>query len=321
MAVGRTIGTEACFQQPGVVSYPWVGAFLNQLNCTLNAIFFAGMKRAEGLFQLETFGALFFVSIVIGLYESFRPVHRKGNPVAGVLARAASVFLFFGQRLTAGFTTPFNNVFITWSTASAGAAAKDAASLVPAAEHIWSVLFAGTLTYIVPTLYTAIKKDYTSLSIWQPFPLYTLVANFVLPPLIRSILLPRLPFSRAQSCKVGTALIALAGTTLSAAAHWNLIANSLVENNIDIRDVFLLRAQPAVIAASFEHACHLLFTIDFASVLLTNIVIVVPALGERMGGVARAVVPLVLITAAAGPGAAIIICWAATELSRQSAAA
>jgi hypothetical protein len=303
-----------------------LGKFLDQLNCTLNSTFVAGGRtRIEGNLQLTEFGGVLLASIMISVYESFRPVHRRGNPIAGLLARSGSFFLLLGQRFTAGFSTPIHYVFITWSAASAATAIRgDASAIVPAAEHIWSTLISVTLGYLGPTVYFIYigKMDYLSLSIWQPFPVYLLALNLVLPSIIRSTFLPRLPVSRNQSRKVATFAIAALCTIVSITTHWELITHVLLaDHGVDIRDIFLLRAQPADIAITFAHAAHALFVIDFWSVLAINVIVVLRALGGDIGGAARAIVPLTLITVAAGPGAALIISWATAEMSRQSRAA
>ena len=303
------------------MSYPFLGKYLDQLNCSLNSVFVAGNSRREGQLQLNVFGPLLLSSLVISVYESFRPVHRRSNFIVGLLAQSASFFYLLGQRFTAGFSTPLHYVFLVWSAASGAAAVRgNPNGLVPSAEHVWSTLIACTAGYLVPTVYAIVfKMNYQSLSIWQPFPLYVLALNLVLPPIIRSVLLPALPFSRTQSRKVGTFLIALLCTAVSSMTHWELIASTLLaEHGVDIRDVLLLRAQPEAVASTFAHAAHALFTIDFASVLLTNMIVAIPAFGGNIPRVISTLIPFILITVAAGPGAAVIITWATAEMSLQS---
>lgn len=264
---------------------------------------------------MTTFGALLLASIMIGEYESFRPSHRRSNPIVGIFARATSLFLLAGQRFTAGFTTPVQCIFTTLSNASAKV---PGAMNVPSAEHIWSTLIATTLGYLVPTVYSAAKNmDFVSLTVWQPFPLYILALNLVLPSVLKKTLLPALPFSRNQSRRIGVLLIAALCIVVSAGAHWELLSNTIVaKDGVDIRDVFLRRRPAEEIVVTMAHAAHALFLVDFMAVLVAAILAVVPAMAGGIIGFFRNLIVFAFLTVGAGPGAAVAVIWASAELAR-----
>jgi hypothetical protein len=294
--------------------YPALGEGLNQFLCSLNMLFYAGAHGPKPVqLQMGSFGGLFLSTIAIVTYESFRPVHRRSNAFAGVLARASSAFLLVGQRLTAGFTTPLQLVFSTWSTSSGLAATRARRNtdeevlkaLLPESKYIWTTLFA-MLGYIVPTLYLKVQDfDYFSLAVWHPFPLYIWALNRVLPPFLR--VLPSTP-------ALATTLLTVLCVVVSGVTHYELLRDT-VFGAYDLRDVFLLRMPKDTLALA--HGAHLLFQVDMVAVLIAISAVVLTS--RNLGAFVGKLVPLVLVSAVAGPGAGVIVVWALGEFGLQRA--
>lgn len=310
-AAQRVLSTDACYLQPGFAKYPILGDALNQINCSLNTIFQAaahGPKEAQ--LQMTIFGTLLLSCIAITVYESFRPIHRRGNAFAGLIARATSLFGFLGQRFTAGFTTPLQLAFTAWSTSSGLSATtlereQDMVELfVPEPEHVWSTFFS-LFGYLVPTIYCKIHKmDYPSLTIWQPFPLYVLAINIVLPPILRAIRPSRL---------FGVLAIAGLCTLASAKTHFELIGN-VRSGAVDLRDVFVARSPGPVKANSLSYAAQTLFVVDYLAVFATLFLTVIFAEVSHFSSATGRLIRLIVLTAVAGPGAAFILIWASREV-------
>jgi len=313
---GPALGTRLCFSQQGMKSYPVLGPFLDQALCSLNLLFVAGAHGPKPVeLQMGTFSAVFFASIVIANYESFRPDHRRSNAFAGTLARASSAFLLAGQRITAGFTTPMQRFYTEWSTSSGLAATKarkntdeeKLRALLPESKYIWTTLFA-MLGFVVPTLYLKLDQfSYFSLALWHPFPLYIWALNRILPPILASI-----PSTRA----VATTLLTLLVITVSGVTHYELLRDT-VFGAYDLRDVFLLRPQKDTRSLAF--GAHLLFQVDFLAVLITCLAIVLVGPRSTLGAFVAKFVQFAVISAIAGPGAGLIVVWALGEFGLQRA--
>ncbi|RSH79211.1 uncharacterized protein EHS24_001250 [Apiotrichum porosum] len=303
-AHGPVLQSAACFAKPGFEHYPWLGPKLDQINCVLNSIFISSNESPAAVLFMKTFGAVFFCTVLMSTYEGFRPQYRRANVVTGTLARASSFFLLLGQLIAAGCSTPLQMIF---SALSSG----DGPVAPPAAEYIWTALvatlvtFNGTFAHVVST-----NWSYRALSIWQPFPVYTCALALVLPPILRAVGLghkhTRIP---------AIVIIAALGTAASVQGHVALVKGTVLDpNGLDIKDVFLVN--PAPLLAPLSYGAHLLFVWDFVFVTATVASLVVFTSGSLV-----ALVPIVGISALAGPGAGLIIPWAVREINASHAAA
>jgi hypothetical protein len=149
--------------------------------------------------------------------------------------------------------------------------------------------------------------EYLSLTIWQPFPFYILALNIILPPILRGFRPPR---------TLGIILIALLCTAASLRTH-NEMVSAIRSGETDIRDIFLLRSQGTEASQTFSYASHALFVVDYTSVLITTLAAVLTPLGATVGSIVTSLVPFVILSVLAGPGAALILLWASRELGLQ----
>lgn len=294
-------------------SYPWLGRFLNQMLCTINLIFDAGANGPKPpAVLLNTFGPLFMTAVAIATFESFRNVHRANKGISGLISRAASFFVLLGQRYTAGFALPLQRAFISWSGRRLTGDSGDVEELkarVPEAKYIWSTYIALTLGMAIPTLYMQIEKfSYEALSIWQPFPLYVLALNIILPPL----------FSWTRNRYIPTVLLTALLVGASVRSNHELI-KGIAAGQINLREVFLLDMPKDTLTVS--HGAHILFAIDMAAVFVLNTLIVLFGYGAGIGGFIASAVPFAAATALLGPGGSFALFWGIKELGRQRALA
>lgn len=285
------ISSPKCFKQPGFTHYPFVGAYLDQLNCLLNSVFMAAHESRDAQLLMGPFVAVLLSGLMIATYESFRPTHR-GNGVLGFVARCSSLFFLWGQRITAGFAMPVHAAFCVWSHATA-----KQKRFRPDGRHAWSTLLSVVGGFLVPTFYIAREKfSYQSLSIWQPFPVYILLLNLVLP-----YVLPK----ASRGAAVG--LIAVLCTVVSVSSHIELIRETVDGRRLG--DIFLYATVPQ---GTLSFAGHSLFLVDFVAVLVTVTSLVLLPYWAKLG----VLVSMVVISMAAGPGAALILVWAYRELAK-----
>lgn len=292
-------------------SYPFLGAHLDRVLCSINLIFDGGANGPKpGALLLSTFGPLFMAASVIATYESFKPVHRRNKGISGLLARAASWFTLLGQRITAGFALPLQRVFTSWSSSSSRFPASSPEGLrdnVPDAKFIWATLLSTIIGLVLPSLYMQENKyQYDAISIWQPFPLYTLALNIILPPL----------FSWTRSRYVPTLFLTLLVVGASVRSNHELV-KAIAGGEATLREVFLLDLPADQMSISF--GAHVLFAIDMASVFLLNVFAVLFSSG--IGGAIASAIPFAAATALLGPGGAVALFWGVKELGRQRALA
>lgn len=300
--------TSACFSQPRMQSYPWLGSHLNQVLCQLNLVFDAGTKQAkEPAVLLNTFGPLFMTAVAIATYEGFRPIHRGNKGPSGVIARAASWFALLGQRVTAGFALPLQRAFIQWSAARKQRYASDHEELsawVPKAKYVWSTLLSLIIGMVVPTLYMQSEGfSYEALSIWQPFPVYVLALNIVLPYLL----------GWTRNRYVPTVL--LTALLIGASVRSNLeLVKGIGAGEIDFRKAFLIDLPADKLALS--SGAHILFGIDMASVFILNTLVVLFGYGAGIGGFLAQLLPFTIATVFLGPGGSFALFWGYKEIKR-----
>lgn len=284
-----TVATAKCFSQPGFHRYPFVGEYLDGLNCLLNSIFMAAHESRDAQLLMGTFTAVLLSALMVSTYESFRPAHRRNGPL-GFIARCSSLFYLAGQRVTAGFSMPLHTAFCVWSNATARQKRSR-----PEGKYVWATLLSVTLGFIGPTLYVASENmSFHAMSVWQPFPLYILALNLVL-----SRVLPRVPRATA------VVVIAVLCTVVSVSSHIELMRE--ITNGRRLGDIFLFGT---VWKSSLTFAGHALFLVDFAAVLATSASLVLLPYQAKLG----VFVLMLVVTLGAGPGAAIILPWAYCEL-------
>lgn len=288
---GPVINTDKCFAQPGFTHYPFVGSYLDNLNCLLNSVFIAANESKDAKLLMGSFVAVLLSGIMISTYESFRPAHR-GNGVLGFIARCSSLFFLWGQRITAGFAMPIHAAFCVWSHATA----KQKRSR-PDGKYAWTTLLAVIAGFLVPTAYIGREQfSYESLSIWQPFPVYILAVNLILPRI-----LPKAPRASA------VVIIAVLCTVVSVSTHIELIRATLLDDARRFGDIFMFDPLPQ---ATLAFASHALFLVDYLSVVVTVTALVLLPYKAKLG----VLIAMLVISAAAGPGAALILAWAYREI-------
>ncbi|BEJ16625.1 hypothetical protein CspHIS471_0600260 [Cutaneotrichosporon sp. HIS471] len=132
------------------------------------------------------------------------------------------------------------------------------------------------------------------LSALMPFPLYVLALNIVL-----SRILPQTPRPPA------VVIIAVLCTVVSVSGHIDLMRE--IANGRRLGDILLFDTKWT---SSLTYAGHALFAVDFASVFVTSISLVLIPYQAKLG----VLIVMFIITVGAGPGAAIILPWAYREL-------
>lgn len=289
-----TITTAQCFKQQGFEHLPsFVGSYLDQLNCMLNSIFIAANESRDAQLLMGSFMGVLLSGIMIATYESFRPIHR-GNGILGAVARCSSLFFLWGQRMTAGFAMPIHAAFCVWSRATS----KNKNKCRPDGRHAWATLLSVVGGFLFPSIYVGWEQfSFHSLSVWQPFPLYILALSLILPRL-----LPQAPRASA----VGA--IAILCTVVSVSAHIELIRETIAGRRLG--DVFLFDTLPQ---GTLAFAAHSLFLLDFVAVIITVTALVLLPYQAKLG----VFVSMLVITLAAGPGAALILPWAYIEITNK----
>lgn len=252
------------------------------------------------------------------------------------VAQLSTIALLVGQVITAGIALPAYYACVSWSTPKhwrrhqhkvdlgdevfflpESARRKVRATFkhsvqynanVPRSSFLYTTLVATIAGFLVPSLWMELApptQTYDAQSIWQPYPLYMLAINVILPPLFRK------GFT-AVSPRMGIFLIAALGILPSVKAQLTLWAQ--MQAGLRLADVFTLSPQQHTLAA----ACHRLLATDFVLVTLAVGSKVLLALARRQrAGTARKVMYGVVLVAGAlvvGPGASIMGMWTYSEL-------
>ncbi|GMK58541.1 hypothetical protein CspeluHIS016_0505730 [Cutaneotrichosporon spelunceum] len=288
-----SLRTGKCFAQPGAHRYPLLGQYLDGLNCLLNSVFMAAHESSDAQLLMASVVAVLFSSLMVSTYESFRPTHRN-NGVLGFIARCSSFFYVVGQIMTAGFAMPLHAAFCVWSH---GISKKNKHAR-PEGKYAWSTLLSVAIGFLLPSLGLAAENmSYRALSVWQLFPFYILALNLVL-----SRILPKAPRSRA------VAIIAVLCTVVSVSCHIGLLRE--LSSGRRLGDILLFDTKWTT---SLTYAAHALFAVDAAFMLITSASVVLLPYKAKLG----VLIAMLIITLAAGPGAAIILPWAYHELSTE----
>jgi hypothetical protein len=264
------------------------------------------------------------------------------------LAQLATLALALGQVVTAGIALPLYYSLVAWSTPRRWRHHHHKVDLgddvflpkelrddlhheqhkhsvqynanIPRSSFLYTTLVSAIVGMLVPTLYMQYMKQtndpnvYTALSFWHPFPLYMLVINIVLPPLLRRSFTSVAPMR-------GIWLIAALGIVASVKSQVALVRD-LHDGNVTLSEVFLFSPNMSFLhdsdATALRPAAQFLLVLDFIFVLLTTGSKVVLALVRRnrtgAAGAVRYTLALLAGSALAGPGAAIMTMWAYGEL-------
>ncbi|WOO85642.1 uncharacterized protein LOC62_07G009139 [Vanrija pseudolonga] len=313
--------SAACLQQPGARAYAWLSLKANVSLCVLNSVFRAVKQTEPGTVLASYFGAFLTSGVFIGTYESFRP---RGRGLWAWAARGASLAFLAGQVVTAAVSTPLYFALVAAATpAPLFKRTKSGDVLVeprarPATEQVWAVLISTWVGFIAPFVHAKVTNfDFHALALWQPFPLYVLALNLVLPSLLR-------PLVGKASPNLPIVLIALGGVYASASVHlkyvWHL-ANLESGALKAVRDAFLLYPLSEWApdwASNLPTLAHAIFGADFAFVFLANAAHVILGFEPGLDEAVALAVNLLLGSALLGPGAAVILLWAYGELTAKA---
>lgn len=183
---------------------------------------------------------------------------------------------------------------------------------IPRSSFVYTTLISTIVGMVLPSLYMSTappELKYDALTIFHPFPVYMLLINIVLPPLLRR------SFTSVNPMR-GIYLIAALGIAASLKSQYQLFTQHAT---VPITDVFMLNANRDFLnnVEALGESCHLLFILDFVFVALATGSKVVLALARRArsGTVGRITYTIILLAGACvvGPGAAIMVMWAYSE--------
>lgn len=338
----------ACLAQPLSKTYELLPPGLNDLLCTINTVFFSAGATAGGRAFMSYFGGLFVAATLVAVYESFRPSSRRSasknaNGAAegfGMhlgLAQLATPALALGQIITAGVALPIYYAAAIWSTPKFWRQHTHKVDLgdevflpreerhnrkphthgaqynanIPRSSFLYTTVISTLVGLVLPSLWMAkspLEGKYDATSLWQPFPLYMLTINLLLPPLLRR------SFSHVGPMR-GVLLIAALGIAVSLKSHIELVTHL---DTVPLKSVFLhWRDKSLWNPEALDSASHLLLLVDFFFVFLTTGAKVVLTLAKKSGNVAGGTIKytlaLIVGSAVAGPGAAIMAIWAYGE--------
>lgn len=252
------------------------------------------------------------------------------------VAQLSTIALLVGQVITAGIALPAYYACVSWSTPLNWRRHKHKVDLgdevfflpesarrkvratfkhsvqynanVPRSSFLYTTLIATVVGFILPSLWmehAPAELKYDAQSLWQPFPLYMLAINVILPPLFRK------GFT-AVPPKMGIFLIAALGILPSLKSQLALFAQ--LQDGLSLADVFTFSPQPKTLAA----ACHRLLVTDFFLITLAvgSKVLLALARRQRAGTPRRWLYGALLVAGAlvVGPGASIMLMWTYSEL-------
>lgn len=312
--------SSQCFAQPGFRHLP-IGAALDQFNCILTTTFQAAHASKPARAVADILGVFLIPTVVVMLYESFRPVHALTS-IGGVLARGASFFLIIAQGVAGGLGIPLYFTAAALSTSSGGAAAhsralsapKPGAALIAAAlpppPAAWATLAAVFGGYILPSipLYRGLQTGWTfdALSKWQIFPLYVLFLALLLPRVLPVIV----PWTATEGSRAYAVIaLALLGLIPSLAAQWRLVFG-----DVALADVFLLRPQGAQIMSTMGYGMHIVLLADLVAIVGATASYVLTADGGSGPDVRGRFVLFGLLSCVLGPAGALSVMWGYREL-------
>lgn len=280
--------------------------FLNSTLCFLNTIFIAIKAQPSSAPLLGAFASIFIPATLICTYDSFRP-----RPSALGLGRLASAFLLLGQCVTAGLAMPLYYACYFASPRPG----RQTAGERPGTEYAWTALLSTVLGMLVPSLIMdRAGWSYGALALWQPFPVYMLILNLVLPPVLRALGVGSSPSSPSSS---GAPSSSPAGSPRLPATP--ILIGATISTALSLKEHFGLLTSRSIRAAllppfrgqGFGAAGHALFAGDCGFIYLTMALRLVLALPREKRG--KAVGALVVGTVVGGPGAALAGLWVWSE--------
>lgn len=281
-----------CLLNPATKRFDFLPDPLNDLLCFLY-VFFQGLDGNKPAQLLAgSFGHLLFPTVCIMMYESYRQ--------HGFLAKLGGSFLMLSQLAGAGVGIPLYFASVTGSR-KAAVAVKDVSVLKPpSAEYAWSALLSGLIGYLGPSLFMAKEgQSYTSMALWQIFPVYIAIVGLLMPPILR-------PFLSKTPSAIPVFLIGLLGLLISAKGHLEIL-----NSGEDFRDIVMLFWPKE---ATFKRQVHLFFLVDYVSTFLAVASHVIFSFESGMEEAWGYSLVVLLVTQFLGPGSAISILWLYREL-------
>ena len=218
--------------------------------------------------------------------------------------RGIDLFMLMAQALSGAVSIPLYFATVSHYEDAGGTAGR---RVVTRPEHAWTALISTLVGYCLPLLY-GVQTDWSNnaISLFLGFPLYIILLNRVLPPLVRRSQLlasgvrPSLPISMAAT---------LAGV-LSADANFKLLLSG-----IPFKQVFW----PYIAPPSTTRDLHILLVHDylFVSIALDSYVLCQGPSRRTLLARGKEAAGILAQAAVFGPTAAIAWMWAKVELDRE----
>ncbi|GMK58660.1 hypothetical protein CspeluHIS016_0601020 [Cutaneotrichosporon spelunceum] len=356
MAVAfRDLGAfkPSVLQSPMCLEQPWVKEYsiarpANELLCTLNT-FFASVSTSKGGEAFTSyFGGVFLATVLVTVYEGFRPSSRRsaGKDGAGStegfgmrlgVAQLSTVALAISQVITAGIALPAYYALVSWSTPRhwrkhhhkvdlgdevffLSDAARERAlkkkpkhsiqynANVPRSSYLYTTLVATLVGFVLPSVVVKLAPAEHKYDAQSAWQIYP-TCMFLINVTLPPLL--RRGFSGVTP-KVGIVLIALLGIAGSLRAQYDLFTH-LQEGNDSLKDIFTVER-----VNQLSWAAHRLLVTDFVLVTLAagSKVLLALARRTRAGAGGKTLYAVILLASAVviGPGASIMAMWAYGEL-------
>lgn len=160
----------------------------------------------------------------------------------------------------------------------------------PRPEYAWTAILSTVLGMLgLSIVMDETKWSYTSVAAWQAFPVYMLLLNVILPPLLRRVVDP------TSRPKAPVIIMTIISTIVSVREHTGLLFGPT-----PIKDALL----PPFRGQSLGKAGHALFAVDLAFAGLTIASIIALRLHSRGVSLTKAAALVLTTTMLLGPGAA-----------------
>lgn len=257
--------------------------------CYVNTMFKAMTERRESILVAEGFGRWLFSALAILSVDS----SRTGQPW---LVRRFNWFMLVAQLVTGAVALP---IYFAITAIWASKHNPPKAPILP--ETAWSALLSVVAGYLVPSyLVDSSNWSYGALSIWQPFPLYIMALQTVLPAILGQIV-------HRTSSSVPILLIGLVGVALSAQSHF-----AMFKSGVPLEKIFWPFWNYKA-AQGLPEEAHVFFLFDMAGcVSALSSYLILAYGGHSMASKLGSLVVFAILTALVGPGGAAAVFWAAT---------
>lgn len=235
--------------------------------------------------------------------------------------RGASLYLLLAQALSGAVSIPLYFATLCWDIQSPHTSSKakqttgsattttlskpKVSKFISSAEG-WSVFASATVGYLLPLLYgTYSHWSNRAITVFLGFPIYVMTINTILP----TLLLRASSGLAYQSPKIPLLLSALACLVTSFHGHLRLLANI---GTMSLHDIFWPSGPNGL-----TRDLHILLLHDYAFVLieLVSFILLYTYRLKSRKEKQKAITLLLLISAIAGPTAALAIIWTMAELS------